>query len=717
MSLLDTFSHLTIAKKLPALIVGAVVVSVSAVGFMGYQISKSELHAAAEEKLVALGAARSESLGSYLGGIEEDLKVLAANEAVINATVAFTDTYHQVENPVSYLQSAYINDNPHPAGQKEKLDYASDGSAYSDIHAQYHPWFRKVLQSRDYYDIFVVDMEGNVVYSVYKELDYATSLVSGEWRNSDLAVAAKAATSNGRTDNVSFTDFAAYAPSAGVPASFISTPIVKDGSPIGALIYQMPISRINAVMQIADGMGESGETYLVGKDYLMRSDSRFSEESTILKSKVEGYTVSEALKGNKGVETIDDYRGISVMSVYQPMDFQGVRWAVIAEIDTAEINAPVRALRNWILLVGFAFVGIIGAVGFFFARSITGPIAEVTGTMETLASGNLEVDVPAVDRKDEIGSMAQALLIFKEGLQEAKRLEAAQEEERLGRERRAEAIEQLTAGFDEDSSQALGIVASATEEMQATATSLTATAEETASQADVVTEGAENTATNVRSVAAATEELRASISEISQQVETSSQVSNEASDEARRSSETMGTLSESAQSIGAVVDLIQDIASQTNLLALNATIEAARAGDAGKGFAVVASEVKSLATQTAQATEQISEQINAMQSVTTEAVTSIERVAETIVRVNEYSTSIAGAVAQQSAATDEIARSVEEASAATNGVTDNIKAVSQAAGDTSSASTQVASATDELAQQTEGLKVRIEKFLTAIKAA
>lgn len=717
MAFLEIFSRLTIAKKLPALIVAAVVISISAVGIIGYEISKFELHHESEEKLVALGAARTEALHSYLGSIEEDLKVLAANEAVQNATVAFSRAYASFSNPVSYLQDKYIDSNPFPTGQKEKLDYAKDGSKYSSVHAAYHPWFRKVLQSRDYYDIFLVDMDGNVVYTVYKELDYATNLVSGQWRSSDLAVVANKMTRNGRVDAVSFTDFAPYAPSAGAAASFISTPIVKDGRPIGALVFQMPISRINAVMQVADGMGESGETYLVGTDNLMRSDSRFAEESTILKTSIEGLTVSEALKGNKGVETIDDYRGISVMSVYQPFDFEGVRWAVIAEIDSAEINAPVREMRNWIVAAGLGFVGALGALGFLFARSITTPISQVTRTMEILAEGNLETDVPATERADEIGAMAKTLLVFKEGLQQTKRLEAEQEAERQAREERTNNIEKLTTDFDSDSGQALSIVASATEEMQATAVSLTATAEETAAQADVVTEGAEGTAENVRSVAAAAEELRASISEISQQVEMSAGISSEAKEEARKSNETMSLLSQNAQSIGDVVDLIQDIAAQTNLLALNATIEAARAGDAGKGFAVVASEVKSLATQTAQATEQISQQIGSMQSVTTDAVGSIERVAETITRINEIATSIASAVAEQTSATDEIARSVEEASSATSGVTENIKAVSQAAGDTSSASTQVAAATEELAQQTAGLKSRIEQFLTSIKAA
>lgn len=369
----------------------------------------------------------------------------------------------------------------------------------------------------------------------------------------------------------------------------------------------------------------------------------------------------------------------------------------------------------WILLA----VGIAASVGIvvIMTRSIVSPIVNITGVMGVLADGDLEVDVPDTERGDEIGVMANALVTFQTGLVEAKRLEGQQAKAQQDNLNRAEAIEKLTVDFDEASAQALNIVAAATEEMQATAGSLTATAEETSSQANVVSEGAEGASENVRSVAAASEELRASISEIASQVEHSTTIAGEATSEAQRSTKTMGTLSESAQGIGDVIGLIQDIASQTNLLALNATIEAARAGDAGKGFAVVASEVKSLAQQTAQATEQISQQIEAIQGVTGEAVGSIESIASIIERINEVSATVASAVTEQSAATDDIARGVEEAAMGTQGVTDNVAAVSQAAGETSSAATQVNSAAEELAQQTEGLKARIEEFLVNIKAA
>jgi len=385
----------------------------------------------------------------------------------------------------------------------------------------------------------------------------------------------------------------------------------------------------------------------------------------------------------------------------------------LGPLAAAEIN---RAL--WIGVASAAFALVLGLVlSFIVGRGISKPIIAMTGAMDRLAKGDKTTAIPAQGRKDEVGLMASAVQVFKDNMIKAEQLAAEQEQARKAREERAQKVDQLTKDFDQTISGVLGLLASATTELQSTAESMSATAEETNRQSASVAAASEQASRNVQTVASAAEELSASISEISRQVNQSSDVAGRAVAQAERTNKQVEGLADAAQKIGEVINLISDIAEQTNLLALNATIEAARAGEAGKGFAVVASEVKNLATQTAKATGDIGQQIAGIQTATGDAVEAIKGIVKTISEMSQISTSIASAVEEQGTATGEISHSVREASAGTQEVNSNISSVAQAATETGSAATQVMASSGQLAKQSDDLKVAVEKFLTAVRAA
>ena len=715
---------LNIATKLPVVIVVLAAIAATITGVVSYMTSRDALHKAAENQLIAIQAARTAQMDSYLGSIQEDLVVAATNDNTLMALVNFESGFNGVKslesNVVSALHKAYITDNPNPAGSKHLLDAGQDGSGYSRLHAKYHPWFRQLMESRDYYDIFLVNNNGDVVYSVYKELDFATNLLNGEWKDSDLAKVFRQVQSNPTVGAVKFTDFSPYAPSANVPASFIATPIATpDGAMKGALVFQMPIARINGIMQNAAGMGDSGESYLVGSDLLMRSDSRFLAEgdpSSILSQEVPSDTVKAAIRGENGVFITPDYRGIDVVSAFGSIDFNGVKWAVMAEIDAEEVDRPVIEMRNSVMIQTAVVLAIMAVIGFLFARSITSPIAAMTNTMGVLANGNLDAEIPSRDRTDELGSMAGAVQVFKDNALEVKRLESEQEAAKVRAEQeKQEHMTQMANAFEASVGDVVNSVSSAATEMQSSAQTLSATAEQTSQQSGTVAAASEEASANVQTVASAAEELSSSISEISRQVVQSTRISGEAVNEVEGANAKVQGLAVAANKIGEVVALITDIADQTNLLALNATIEAARAGEAGKGFAVVASEVKNLANQTAKATEEISAQIGGIQGATQEAVEAIGTIGTTITEINEIASAIAAAVEEQGAATSEIARNVEQAAAGTSDVSSNITGVTQAAGETGHSATQMLSAANELGEQSEVLRSEVDKFLGQIR--
>ncbi|MGB0749778.1 MAG: HAMP domain-containing methyl-accepting chemotaxis protein [Magnetospiraceae bacterium] len=406
--------------------------------------------------------------------------------------------------------------------------------------------------------------------------------------------------------------------------------------------------------------------------------------------------------GPQVAQAIEDLK----LSVKSQQDEVGPR--AQSDIENALIITAIVAVIA--LVLGILAAWIIGA-------GISKPVVAMTGAMKNLAAGNKETHIPAQDHKDEVGEMAAAVQVFKENMIKADQLAAEQAAEHEAREQRAAAVDTLTKSFDTEVGSVLGLVAAAATEMESTATSMSATAEQSSRQATAAAAASEQAAVNVQTVAAAAEELANSITEISRQVAQSTQVAGDAVHEATQTHDTVQGLVDAAQRIGEVVDLINDIAEQTNLLALNATIEAARAGEAGKGFAVVASEVKNLANQTSKATEEISQQIGAVQKETKVAADAIEGIGSIIEKINEIATSISAAVDQQQASTSEIARNVEQAAAGTQEVSVNVSGVTDAASETGQASTSVRDAAQDLAGQTESLKGMVEKFLSDVRAA
>lgn len=339
----------------------------------------------AGRRFMLLNSLRKHALVEYLETAKTELKFWSLNKTLQSQQAKLVDvwqTYTESQGaPANKLRQLYVTRNPYAPDGRRQLNDAGDGSRYSAFHASLHPMAKKFVTERGYYDFFLISPAGEVLYSVEKEADFATNLKTGPWRHSGLGQVYQGAMALAGDDAVVVSDMYAYGPSAYQPAMFMARAMKDAGGEIlGVLAFQLPIQTIRSIMQFDAGMGESGETYLVGEDLLMRSDSRFSEESTVLKKKVRTLAAKRALQGERGIMIQEDYRGVMVLSAYDSQKFDGFRWAVLAEIDREEIlNDAAQAHPQIAALMAIVFAAAIGSL--WFLRPTDESVGEVPDTL------------------------------------------------------------------------------------------------------------------------------------------------------------------------------------------------------------------------------------------------------------------------------------------------------------------------------------------------
>ncbi|WP_425407466.1 methyl-accepting chemotaxis protein [Hwanghaeella sp.] len=702
----------SLSKQIIAMMVVPVIVTAMALG--GYSVFSTinQIHDAAAHRFETLGHGRKHELLVYLDSVRSDLKNVATLPYTQDAIADLTDGWKAFgEGQAETLQKLYIKDNPHPKDKKAMLDAAQDGSSYSVAHGKYHPWFRSFAAERGYGDVYLFDAVGDLLYTVNKKSDFGTNILTGKYRDTQLAEAFRVTRDNARPDFQAFFDFTRYAPGDNAPASFISMPVLRDGKFLGVVAFKTPANEISKLIASETGLGETGNVLLVGKDKLARSNGRFSNGNEILEHEIDVPVVDAALAGEEGsIEA--DFEGKMSLIEYQPVDFMGTRYALIVTADNNEVFAAVDGIVATKISVALGIMLIVGVIAVFASRRVSGPINQLTETMGTLAAGNTDVEIPTATRHDELGAMGRAVEVFKVNAIENARLAAEQKRlEDEAAEMKAESLRVMAEKVEVQVQEAVGVVSDITAQMASNATEMTGASSNVMSSAQTVAAAAEESLVNADSVASAADQLSSAISEISERVAHSTSIASSAAQSAERTREIVNSLSKAAEDVGSVIQLISDIAEQTNLLALNATIEAARAGEAGKGFAVVASEVKGLASQTQKSAADITSQVGQMQAITTQAVEAISEIAKTIEEVNSVSAGIAAAVEEQSASTREIAENVSQAAAGAREVSERIAEVSQEASRVDEISGSVSEHSSSLAESISSLKTELVKVI------
>lgn len=682
--------RMKLSRKVPLLIGAPTLALMIIVSALSYNTARIKLDVERTNGFTEILAQKANALEVWLESAKIDASVLAAGLSVQQAMVAFTDGWTGIDGqPKEVLQRLYISENPHPTGEKDKLYQASDDSAWSNAHAEFHNEFRTFQIARGYYDLFLFDMDGNLIYSVFKELDFATNFQNGQYAQSGLGAAFRAAAKLPANETY-LTDFEPYAPSSDAPAKFVAAPVFDaNGARIGVVALQLPADRIGQIFAESDALGETGQVYAVGSDGKARSGSVREGGHTILQTLPDlPQTVAARHGETAAFSDVPGLSGNPVTAMTKPVSLFGKEWLLVLEQDLSEANAPAMQLGSIAMMQTAIVMIIVVVLAFLTARGLTQRIASLASSVNNLSGGDFEKAVSQIKTGDELGDIARVLEMFRDELAAGR--DAVEKEKRRASEQNGvighlntaltnlsqgglncqisgsfpPEYEALRSNFNDTVSSLAEIVVNLQKNahlidkdarlLSESTTNLNLRTENQAATLEETTAAMESINRTVTATATAAREIVHTIDTTRDKATHGEKVRNRAID-------AMKNIETSSEQIGQIVQLMDDIAFQTNLLALNASVEAAHAGEAGRGFAVVASEVQALAQRSSDSAAEIRDLImNSDKSIAngvtlvSEMGVAIEDVLEGVSQVSSRIREIASGAEEQASGLSEI---------------------------------------------------------------